>query len=123
MNLEEQRAILATGIMGYTEVDRNYIDCEGEPLCLVSEYTPDLQDICSLDQANNLKARLRELGCEYTSRHVPDTPIRYSEYPFRFTISLWVSVNDKYTEVGGYSELSEGAALLQAASKLAKEMK
>ena len=83
----------------------SYVNKKGFWMCTVADYTPDT----NLQQADELKARLRELGLFHT---------------YKWS-SLWKThnysiekLNDKYC---GKSKLSEGAALLDAVSKIPQE--
>ena len=76
MNLKEQRAIVATGIMGYEvrtathePIDSTIYHHEAyygpghdEYIMPVFSYHPDLEDDRSLGQRERIKKRLRELG-------------------------------------------------------------
>ncbi len=114
----EQRAIVAEGIMNweYHETSRfspypHYADSI-RLVVHVADYHPDLKDDRSLGQMRDLKAALRELKVSYT--------INWTEWVANWQVSL---SHDKYDDVEVVSKLSEGAALLEAAAKLAKEMK
>ena len=120
MTLEEQRAIVADALAGLKiyhalntpEGKRPHYYYFGDDIVMPrDQYTPDLDDNKSLGQARGLKDKLRELGCSYT--------INWTEW-----IGFWevVIVHDKYSGVEAISKLSEGAALLEAASKLAVEL-
>ncbi len=120
MSKEEQRAIVATGIMKYHDslvhtgeqgLEYVYFTFDSKTICLVDDYHPDLEDNKSLGQARDLKERLRELGVIYSSDWNPDKHSPYGGYV----------QTDKHAIIT-HSKLSEGAALLEAASKLAMEL-
>ncbi len=130
VTLSEQRAIVAMGIMGYElvvydpKIDAKlgppFLPCYRRPNGLVLfdvlHYHPDLEDDRSLGQRERLKARLRELKIQYE--------INWG-YPPRENILFRCSLlpTNLFTCCNGESTISEGAALLEACAKLAKEMK
>ncbi len=77
------------------------------------EYHPDLKEDHGLEHADDLKARLRELGVTQEADWNVDDG---------FTEILWPNMGGIHYEINGYSKLTEGAALLEACAKLAKEL-
>ncbi len=133
MTKSEQRVIVATGIMKWVEMDNRYPRCYWEKFpngsvrtdtdMLVDDYHPDLKDDRSLGQASRLLELItasddfglrvffwwRELECDWACRIEG----------YRAAADR---IHTKYVNI-----TCEGtrwnAALLQAASKLAEEMK
>ena len=114
MNIEEQRAIVATGLMKYKLTRRPSgihgpaADCyrTKRTWMIANNYKPDLR----CNQADDLKERLRELEISYK--------LEYSKSGKQHKCVVWY----KALLFISYSDISEGAALLEAASKLAMEL-
>ena len=121
MNLDQQRAIVGKGFAGLTIYDalntpegkRPHYFYSGDELVMPRDhYHPDRGDTESLGQRERLKARLRELGIGYESGWNVEAT---------FWALIWPRSCDTPT-IETQSDLSEGAALLDACAKLAKEM-
>ena len=124
MTKEEQRAIVATGIMKWAQTGPGHDNTRYwaipnfhggilKHICKVPDYHPDLEDDRSLGQMRDLKKRLRELRVQYQSGH--------SERAQQFWAMLYI-LGPRLKVLTGESKLSEGAALLKAASKLGMEL-
>lgn len=121
MDLNEQRAIVATELMKYKQLDSSYPKRYFEPPNVggwiskieVDDYHPDLKDNESLGQRERLKERLAAL------KHDWDILCRQSEDYYECRI---YTVEFEGVFFKGLSTVSEGAALLESASKLALEL-
>lgn len=119
MTPEQQRAIVAEGIMNweYHETSRfspypHYADSI-RLVVHVADYHPDLKDDRSLGQMRDLKARLEKLRVGYESGWDAGEGAWALLKPWRLGVQ----------NIAVSGSTSEGAALLEAAARLAKEMK
>ena len=119
MKIEEQRAIVATKIMGWEKTKTSFpvgsglykttpIYAKGDGKYeVVADYAPDLELPWNLEQARDLKAKLRELVMWYDISWIRSRQFYRSR------------ICGEHKVYESESKLSGGAALLENASKLA----